>query len=170
MMAFMTRGLALRGPKEAAILAGLVMLAAGVPVHAPEVSLDPGSPSWATPADLPNPGPILHVEAASLGVSSRDCDALRSIFEDLDPAAIWRAYFSLAPGSPLLAAGNASPTDSFYKEFDSTSRPAWSATSSGLLDTDNVDALETTTVPEPQAVLLLAGGAVLLAIKRTKAN
>jgi hypothetical protein len=110
------------------------------------------------------------VQAASLSVSGRDSDALPFIFIDLDLAAIWRAYFLPAPGSPPLTAGNASPADISYTELDATNWLAWPATPLGSLDTDNVDALETTAVPEPQAVLLLAGGAVLLAMKRKKAN
>ena len=162
----MISGLVLRGPAEAAVIAGLVMLAAGVPAHDRALSLDAGSPSWAEPDDPLNPGPVPPVQAACLDVSGRDLDALPSIFDDLDPAAIWQAFSSPAPGSPL-AAWDASPADISSTEFDATSQPAWSD-NSGLLDADNLDALETITVPEPQAILLLGIGSVLLAIKRRR--
>lgn len=50
--------------------------------------------------------------------------------------------FSLAPGSPSLAAGGFSAADVFYSDFNGTFTRRYTAASQGLLSTDNVDALD----------------------------
>jgi len=157
----MISGLALRGPREAAAIACLMMLTAGVPVHDRPLSLDAGSPSWVEPADLSNPESAPPAQAASLSPSDRDLDAL-----------LYALSINALPpifSDPDLAAWIASPAD-FYTELNTSIIPEWSTASSELLDADNSGAFDTTTLPEPQAVLLLAGGAVLLAIRRGHAN
>jgi hypothetical protein len=73
--------------------------------------------------------------------------------------------------SPFPAAGNASSADRSSSDLDVATRLSWSDDSPGPLGTnDHANTPQPPVVPEPQAVLLLAGGAVLLAMKRSRAN
>lgn len=124
-------------------------------------SLTAGSPTLGgglSPADIlvASPVGVLSVAytstAAGLGPGD-DIDALA--LEILGGGA--EAYFSLAPGSPTLAAMGASPADVFYTPL--TGAPpivAYAAVTLGLDPADNLDALETNAIPEPTTILLLA--------------
>jgi len=82
-----------------------------------------------------------------------------------------RAFFSLAPGSPTLLVNGYSPADIFYTNFNGTYVLEFTASELGLLDTDDVDALEVQpgVIPEPGTLLLLGtGGLLTLGILRRK--
>lgn len=128
-----------------------------IPDLATFFSLDAASPSLDggfSPADIlvkqPGPNGALEVfrDATTMGLTEGDdIDAL-ALFMGL-PGIPAQAYFSLAPGSP-----SGLPGDVFYTQFDGHSIQ-YSAASLGLLDTDNVDSLETTNLPEPMTLTLL---------------
>ena len=73
-----------------------------------------------------------------------------------------RAFFSLAPGSPTLAAYGYSAADIFYTNFNGQFVREFTAEQMGLLSTDNIDALEaqpgSEPIPEPGTLLLIGTG------------
>ena len=76
-----------------------------------------------------------------------------------------RAFFSLAPGSPTLVTNGYSAADIFYTNFDGDFVREFLASDLGLLETDDVDALEIQPgayVPEPHTLALVGTGALLL--------
>ena len=140
-------------------------------------SLDPvggvgGADLWMSPKLDQIPSASLFMSSTTMGLAEGDdidalaLNAIPYIFGEPNP--VNRAYYSLAPGSPSLAAWGASPADVFYTEFDGTSILAYSAASLGLLLGDNVDALETNALPEPVSLSLLAAGLALYVPRRRR--
>jgi hypothetical protein len=135
-------------------------------------SLGAGSPSLAAggfnAADIlisPAVG-IINVFAAAgqIGLTvDDDLDALALLDLNQDGTASVgdMGLFSLAPGSPTLAALGASPADLFFTSFNGASAVRYQAVSLGLLPEDNIDALEVQ-IPEPATIALLALGAIAL--------
>ena len=91
-----------------------------------------------------------------------DLDALALLDMDQNGAPTLgdMALFSLAPGSPTLAAIGASAADVFLTTFNGNNAVWYSAASLGLLPGDNVDALEVQ-IPEPATLGLLGLGLVM---------
>lgn len=79
-----------------------------------------------------------------------------------------RALFSLTPGSKTLDDNGYSAGDIFATDFDNGHFVLYEAEDLGLLETDNVDALEVQLVPEPGTLVLLAAGGAFLASRRRR--
>ncbi|MCG3181628.1 MAG: hypothetical protein BIFFINMI_04026 [Phycisphaerae bacterium] len=139
-------------------------------------SLGAGSPTLgslsAGAADVlvwtPGGGLSILATAAQVGLTAGDdIDAMALVTSGLPgtptPVGLW---FSLAPGSPSL--GGDSAADIFFSRFDGSYSVLYTAESLGLLNSDNVDALELqpllTVTPEPATLALLALGGVGAAI------
>jgi hypothetical protein len=131
-------------------------------------SLAAGSPSLSSPygataADILAYNPY----SGMTGIAFTSTQLGLQATDDLDALAMYAvttltckpaAYFSLAPNSPTLIAGGYSPADIFYTTFDGTFARVYTAAQLGLLETDNVDALETNaySVPEPTTIAMLS--------------
>src|SRR5205807_7705944 len=72
------------------------------------------------------------------------------------------ALFSLAPNSPTLLLDGLSPADVFVTDFAGNFRTFADHTQLGLLATDNLNALDTVTVPEPSSMFLIMLGLLFL--------
>lgn len=109
--------------------------------------------------------------AAQMGLNiDDDLDAMALLDLNADGVVtpgIDAALFSLAPNSPTLIALGASPADIFYTTFLNASVVRYNAASLGLMEYDNVDALEVQ-VPEPATLCLLVVGGATLMLKRRK--
>jgi hypothetical protein len=135
----------------------------GVPDVPVYFSLASGSPTLAalgaSGADIlvwdPATGSIsVKYSAAALGLNpDDDIDALALNVGNVGTG----AYFSLA---------NRQPADVFYSSLAGTNTVAYAAGQLGLVDSDNVDALETNAVPEPVTLSLF--GFIGLALLRRK--
>lgn len=146
-----------------------------VPVY---FSLAAGSPSLSSPygataADILTYSPYTGTTTTAfnftqLGLqSSDDLDAL-AMYAYTTPKCKPAAYFSLAPNSPTLIAGGYSAADIFYTTFNGTFARVYTAAQLGLLETDNVDALESNTAPEPTTLLLLSLAGIGTTIMRRR--
>ena len=75
-----------------------------------------------------------------------------------------RAFFSLAPGSPSLAANGYSAADILSTNFNGNFWREYTAAELGLLESDNIDALEVQpgVIPEPGTLFLIGTGCLVL--------
>lgn len=142
-------------------------------------SLAAGSPSLApgfSASDIlisPSGSGTFNVFATAAQIGLRpddDLDALALLDLNADglvAPGIDAALFSLTPNSPTLITLGASPADIFYTTFLNANVVRYNAASLGLLECDNVDALEVQ-VPEPAVLILLCGGLVPMLLKRCR--